>query len=190
MASRHMKWEFGTKLCYLQGIRARQSARYIDGMMRAQKPNNVGALANLIKVSAKSQITIAQHSLDSSAPDTNFIQKIWFSQPSDQDESLFFSASDLLLQLSPRNCVLLPHGSMNGNKKKQIKILLCELCEESIAVAATNNLSREWLKNDIYLIKNVVWLDSSIRLNLWLKNLIYMTSENWLQYFHITRRQT
>ena len=102
MASRHMKWEFGTKLCYLQGIRARQSARYIDGMMRAQKPNNVGTLANLIKVSAKSQITIAQHSLDSSAPDTNFIQKIWFSQPSDQDESLFFSASDLLLQLSPR----------------------------------------------------------------------------------------
>ena len=55
---------------------------------------------------------------------------------------------------------------MNDNEKKQIKILLCEVCEESIAVAATCNLSTEWLKNDIYLIKNVVWLDSSIRLNL------------------------
>ena len=78
----------------------------------------------------------------------------------------FFSASDLLLHLSSRNCVLVLHGSMNGNEKKQIEILLCELCEESIAVAATYNLSREWLKNDIYLIKNVVRLDSSIRLNL------------------------
>ena len=143
--------------------------------MRAQKPNSVGALANLIKVSAKSQITIAQHS---SAPDTNFIQKIWFSWCSRW--VTVFSTSDLLLQLSrssPRNCVLLPHGSMNDNEKKQIKILLCELCEESIAVAATCNLSTEWLKNDIYLIKNVVWLDSPIRLNLWLKNLIYFIWE-------------
>ena len=57
MAPRHSKRGFGTKVCYLQGIRARQSARYIDGgMMRAQKPNNVGALANIIKPQpAKSQ---------------------------------------------------------------------------------------------------------------------------------------
>lgn len=68
MASRHSKRGFGTKVCYLQGIRARQSARYIDGgMMRAQKPNTVGALANIIKPQpAKSQDLSVQHSLDSS----------------------------------------------------------------------------------------------------------------------------
>ena len=53
----HTKCGFGTKLGCLQGIRARQSARYIDGMMQAQKPNCVGAIANIIWVSSDCQIT-------------------------------------------------------------------------------------------------------------------------------------
>ena len=57
MAARHTKCGFGTKLGCLQGIRARQSARYIDGMMQAQKPNCVGAIANIIWVYSDCQIT-------------------------------------------------------------------------------------------------------------------------------------
>ena len=48
----------------------------------------------------------------------------------------------MFLRFSPRNCVLLPHGSMiNEWLEKQFKILLGELCEESIGIAVAAALS-------------------------------------------------
>ena len=93
-AARHTKCGFGTKLCHFARHRSEAICRIIiDGVMQAQKPNNVGALANLIKVSSasSSQITTIYPSAWT-ALDTNFIQKIRFSPAitttSHSDESL------------------------------------------------------------------------------------------------------